>query len=209
MNITKETEKYVVEHPSIKDALKKGLINYSKLSRQIIQELSMKKGDFDAILAALRRLEYKLKKKKTFEKQIKELLKNTKLEIKNKIMVCILEKNVFYGNVLEIQKEIKRLKGELHIVEGVNALTLITEQEFEKIINKYYRNKIIKKNKDLIEIILRSPESLEEVPGVVGYLYSLFAENNVNILETLSCWTDTIFVIKEKDFEKTVKMLSF
>jgi len=209
MNITKETEKYVMEHPSIKDSLKKGLINYSKLSRQIIKDLNLNKKYFDAVLVALRRSEYKLKKKQSFEKQIRELLKDTKLEIKNKIMVCILDKNIFHNNMLELHKEIKNRKGEIHIVEGVLALTLITSQDFEKIIDRYFKNKIIKKDKNLIEIILQSPESLEDVPGVMGYLYSLFAEQNINIVETLSCWTDTIFVIEEKDFEKTVKMLSF
>jgi len=209
MNLTKETEKYVLEHPSIKDTLNKGLINYSKLSRQIIKELNLKEKDFDAVLVALRRLEYNLKKKKSFEKQIKDLLKNTKLETKNKMIVCIVEKNIFYNNLLELQKEIKNQKGEMHIVEGVHAITLITSQEFEEIINKYFKNNIIKKSKNLVEIIMRSPESLEDVPGVMGYLYSLFSQYGINIVETMSCWTDTIFVIAEKDLEKTMKILSF
>jgi len=209
MNITKETEQYVFERSSIKDSLKKGLINYSKLSRQIIKNTDLKPKDFDAVLIALRRLEHKLKKKQSFERQIRTLLRDTKLEIKNKVMVCIIEKSIFHNNMIELQKEIKNLNGELHVIEGVLAITIITSQEFEKIINKYFKNKIIKKTKDLIEIILRSPESLEEVPGVMGYLYSLFSEQGINIVETMSCWTDTIFVIEEKDFEKTVKMLSF
>ncbi len=209
MNLTKATEEYVLEHSSIKDSLKKGLINYSKLSRQIMTDLELKNKDFDAILAALRRLEFKLKKKKSFEQQIKVLLKDTKLEIKNKIMVCILEKNILQNNLIDLQKEIKKLRGELQLIEGVQAITIITTQEHEPLIKKFFRNKILKINKNLVEIILRSPDSLEEVPGVMGYLYSLFLEQSVNIMETMSCWTDTIFVIEEKDLEKTVKMLSF
>ncbi|MBU0666904.1 MAG: hypothetical protein ABIC91_08685 [Nanoarchaeota archaeon] len=209
MNLTKITEQYILEHSSIKDSLKKGLINYSKLARQIINDAELKKKDFDAVLVALRRLERKLKKKQSFEKPIKELLKNTKLEIKNKMMVCILEKSKFHDSMIELQKEIKTLSGEIHIIEGVQAITLITSQEFEKMIDKYFKNKIIKKTTELIEIILRSPESLEEVPGVMGYLYSLFSEQEINIVETMSCWTDTIFVIKEKNLEKTIRLLSF
>ena len=38
INITKETENYIRDHPSIKDCLKKGLINYSSLSRKIGDE---------------------------------------------------------------------------------------------------------------------------------------------------------------------------
>ena len=55
-NITKLTEHYISEHPSIKDALKKGLINYSKLTRQIAEDMDIElKKNFDAILIACRR----------------------------------------------------------------------------------------------------------------------------------------------------------
>ena len=109
----------------------------------------------------------------------------------------------------QIYREIKNLKGELQIIEGSRVITIITNQEFEKIIDKYFKRELIKKNINLVEIIMRSPESLEEVPGVTGYLYSLFSEQNINIVETMSCWTDTIFVIENKDIEKTIKLLSF
>ena len=207
MNNTKAAESYVLQHPSIKDSLKKGLINYSKLARQIIEDFGLKKMDFDAVLVALRRLEYKLQKKKSFERAIRNLLKESSLEIKNKIMVCIVQKGSH--NIPELQKVIKKRIGELHIVEGMKVMTLITNQEFEGAVNSYLKNKIIKKSKDLVEIMLRSPETLEDIPGVVGYLYSLFGDNNINIVETMSCWTDTIFVIEEKELQRVIQLLKF
>lgn len=209
MNIAKETHNYVLAHPSIKDSLKKGLINYSKLTRMIISETGLKPRHFDAAVVALRRIERELKKKTGFERQIRELLKDTKLQIKNKVLVCIVEKNIQTDRLLDVEKEIKDRKGDINIIEGAKAFTLITSQENEAIIDRYFKNKIIKKNKDLVEIILQSPESLEEVPGVMGYLYSLFAENAINIVETMSCWTDTIFVIEEKNIGKVLEVLNF
>ena len=41
---TELTEKYLEEHPSIKDCLKHGIINYSKLSRKIAQEAELDSG---------------------------------------------------------------------------------------------------------------------------------------------------------------------
>ena len=59
---TELTEKYLSEHPSIKDCLKKGIINYSKLSRTIAKELNIeKKTSIEAILIACRRYEAKIK----------------------------------------------------------------------------------------------------------------------------------------------------
>ena len=76
-------------------------------------------------------------------------------------------------------------------------------------IKKLFRNKIIKENKNLIEITLKSPKEIETTAGVVPYVYSLFGEHGINIVETMSCWTDTLFVIEEKDIAKAMDILRF
>jgi len=209
MNLTKETEEYVKQHFSIKDILKKGLINYSKLARKIILEKKFKKTDFEAIVIALRRLEQKLKSNNTFEKKIIELLKDTSIETSTKILVCVLETDISMQNLLLLEQEIKTKKGYITIIEGVSATTIITPQTFEYLVDKYFKKNIIKKRNNTVEVILKSSEKLENTPGVVGYLYSLFADNEINILETMSCWTDTIFIIEEKDLSKSIQILSF
>ena len=108
-------------------------------------------------------------------------------------------------------KEVKvKRKNELfRIIEGINAITIITSEEFLERIKELFRNKIIKINKDLVEVTVKSSEELEELPGVMAYLYSLFGEKGINIVETMSCWTDTIFVIEEKDLVAVMDMLRF
>lgn len=209
MNITKQTEKYIQEHPSIKESLKKGLINYSKLSREILNELKINKKSFDAVLIACRRFGNKLKLEKKFEQNIMDILKKTKLEIKNKVIVAILEKDIYYNNLTDLEKDIRKKNGIFHAIEGANAITLITNEEFLDKIKDLFKNKILKINKNLAEITLKSPKDLEDTPGVVAYLYSLFGEHNINIVETMSCWTDTLFVIREQDIAKVMDILAF
>jgi len=50
---------------------------------------------------------------------------------------------------------------------------------------------------------------LEETVGVIAYLSNLLAENGINIIETMSTWTDTLFVISEKDIVKVMGLLRF
>ena len=64
-------------------------------------------------------------------------------------------------------------------------------------------------NKNLAEITIKSPKEIETTPGTYAYLCSLFGENNINIIETLSCWTDTIFLVKEEDVGKVMGLLRF
>ena len=56
---------------------------------------------------------------------------------------------------------------------------------------------------------MKSPKQIETTAGVISYLYSLLGENDINVYETLSCWTDTIFLIDEKDLSKVMALLRF
>lgn len=209
MNLTKLTEQYIAEHPSIKDCIKKGLINYSKLTRQITKDLNLSLKNFDAILTACRRYSEKLKSNETQESKILKILKQSKVEIKNKIIVVVVEKNIYFDNLLTLEKEIKKKTELFHIIEGKNAITLITTEDFLDKIRQLFKNKIIKENKDLIEITIKSPKEIETTAGVINYLYSLFYEHGINIIETMSCWTDTLLVIKEEDIGKVMGLLKF
>ena len=209
-NITKLTEDYIAEHPFVKDCLKKSLINYSSLTRQICTDLDLDvKSNFDAILIACRRYHRKIKAEATTEKKILDILKNSKIEVKNKINAIVLEKDIVFPNLLGIEKEAKKFLETFHIVEGTNAITIITSNDFAKKVKQVFRNKIIKENTNLVEVILKSPKQIETTSGVISYIYSLLGENNINVFETLSCWTDTIFLVEEKDLSKVMEFLRF
>lgn len=67
MNITRLTEKFIQEHPNIGSCLKRGLINYSSLTRMIASENKLDLDrNFDAILIACRRHKEKIKKAQEF-----------------------------------------------------------------------------------------------------------------------------------------------
>ncbi len=207
LNITKETEQYIKEHPSIKDCLKKGLINYSALARQICSERKIK--NFDAVLVAERRLFSKLKKERAVEKEIIDLLRRSKVDVKSKMVVAVVDKNVFFDNLIDLQKNIKKYEEDVHIVQGVSTMTIITTRDFLSEIKELFRRNLIKLDTDLVEIIVRSPKEIEGIAGVISYLYSLLSDNNINVIESMSSWTDTIFVIDEKDLLKALNVLRF
>ena len=64
------------------------------------------------------------------------------------------------------------------------------------------------KNDNCTMIVVHSPEELEATPGVVAFLATLLAEQNVNIIEFISCWTETIIVVEKKDSLKTYETLT-
>ena len=199
------TVEYIKNHPNIKSCLKSGLINYSSLSRLIAKDLKIeKKTSMEAILIAARRFQDKLSKEKVYEKKIKDLLRDSEIEIKNKIVVFIVNKTISPDSFQKIQKS-----GLLSVLEGSSSYTIITQEKNAAQLEKKLKNFIIKINNDLALVNIKSGKDIENIPGVIAYLTSLFAENGVNILEFLSSWTDTLFVIDKKDVNKAIEFLEF
>jgi len=148
-NTSELTNEYIGKHPYIKNCLKKGLINYSSLARHIAKELGIeKKTSKEAILIAARRTHERLKKTVKFEKEIHTLLLNSEIEIKNKIVVFILEKTLLSDSLEKMQIQIKKLSGTSYVLEGSDNYTIITQEKFIQLIEKNFKNKIIKSNKD-------------------------------------------------------------
>jgi len=210
MSIAKATEEYIASHPSIKDCLKMGLVNYSALSRKIIEELGLKgEKNFEAVLVASRRYVEKARFPKAREDAIMDILKKSSLETRSKMAVAILDQTVPLASIIDLAKEITEEDGSFHLIEGSKTFTVITDQKFEPRISQRFKFGLIKVRKDLVEILLKAPKDIEKTCGVIGYIYSLFGENEINILETMSSWTDTLVVIEEKDLSKAMKIFKF
>lgn len=210
MNISEITEKYVVHHPSIKDCLSMGIINYSALSRKISSEENFgKKVKLDAILIAARRLYDKFQKEELRDSKIIRLLKNSKVDVQNKVLVAIVEKNIYFDNLLSFQKKVKNNSELFHSIEGTDTITIVTREDYLDDINQMFDDKVVKIRTNLAKIVIKSSKDIEETSGVFSYLTSLFSDNNINIFETMSCWTDTILVIDENDVGKALSILRF
>ena len=209
MNINKLTGEYINGRPSIRSCLKKGLINYSSLAREIAGHHSLNlKKNFDAILIACRRYKDKLLKTDN-ESEIRELLAKSKLEVKNKIMTVVFEKRVPRTQIELIEKDIIRVGGIFRLIEGATAYTLIISDEFAPEVDKIFKAFQIEQRGGLVEVIFKSTKAIENLPGVMAYICSRLADAGVNIVETMSCWTDTILVVEEKDLGKVMEVLRF
>lgn len=201
-SVTELTEKYIAEHRSIKECLKKGLINYSSLARLIQKDLETK-AKKEAILIAARRYKQKIKNAPLEDKIIK-IVENSNIDIKNNIMIYTLEKNIFPDSLVEIEKEIKRDKELFFAIEGTKTMTIIIQKQNKELIEKKFKNNIINKKSDLALITI-SCEGIEETPGVVNYITGWFFDNGINIEEFMSCYDDTLIVINAEDVDRAIR----
>ena len=206
MNITKTVESYINSNPVTRNALLEGMINYSKLSRKIIKENNLKNVKIDSIIVACRRYYDKYVKTKDATGKIKELVSKSSITIRDKIAVLILERTNLSYFISKLH-ELKRFQSLFNMVQSSNAVTLVVEEKHLERFKHLFKNQILKVHKGLVQITIESPVDLEDVPGHNAYIFSMLAQNSINIVEQMSCWTDTLIIIDEKDTAKAVEAL--
>jgi hypothetical protein len=188
MTIAQSVRNYLRNKPYLLEALEKGIVNLSELSRQIQEEL--KTNDISAIKAALRRYSEELQKhKQKREEKVLQLLKRSSIAVYDRKSVIITAKEISEktGMKVDLLGKFVYLLDRADLPERINALV---------------------KHDNCTMIVIHSPEELEATPGVVAFLATLLAEQNVNIVEFISCWTETIMVVEKKDSLKTYEVLT-
>jgi hypothetical protein len=188
MTIAQNVRSYLRNKPYLLEALEKGIVNLSELSRQIQQEL--KTNNTSAVKAALRRFaEEAQKHKQKREERVLQVLKRSGMAVYDRKSVVITTKDIDAKNALKVDLLDKRvyLLDRSDLPERVSSLV---------------------KHENCTMIVVHSPVELEATPGVVAFLATLLAEQNVNIIEFISCWTETIMVVEKKDSLKAYEILS-
>jgi aspartokinase len=188
MTTAQNVRDYLKNKPYLLEALEKGIVNLSELSRQIQHEL--KSRNTTATKAALRRFSEDLQKhKQKREEKVLSLLKRSGIAVYDRKSVIITAKELSTksGMKVDLPGKFVYLLDRADLPERISTLV---------------------KHDNCTMIVVNSPEELENTPGVVAFLTALLAEQNLNIIEFISCWTETIIVVEKKDSLKAYEALT-
>jgi hypothetical protein len=205
--IAEMTRKYIDRHPSIRDCISKDLVNFSSLARLIMKDTGVKHEE--AVLAASRRYAAKLSKT-DFEGAIMNVFQESRLELKTRISIVVAKNEwVVLRNLEEIVKRILAEKSTMQVMQSTNGITVVSEDKHLPAISKAIgQDYIISIRQNLAEITVRSPARIEDTPGAFAYLTSILSEQGINLLEAISCYTDTIFLVTRDDMMRAFDILS-
>ncbi len=188
MTIARTVRSHLRNKPYLLEALEKGIVNLSELSRQIQEELKI--DNTSAIKAALRRFAEELQRRKQKrEEKVLQLLKRSSVAVydRKSVMITNRETDAKNGMKVDLLGKFVYLMDRSDLPERISALV---------------------KHDNCTMAVIHSPEDLEATPGVVAFLTTLLAEQNINIIEFISCWTETIIVVEKKDSLKAYEVLS-
>ncbi len=207
-SLAERTRIYIDSHPSVKDCVSKGLVNYSSLARAIMKDLDL--DNQEAVMIACRRYASKMGVSTDHEISILNILKDSRLEMRTK--TCIVTAKNDWSVLHKMDNLFKDLWNEdsiMQIVQSASAVTIIADKMLkERIIDTVGRFNILKIRENLVEITVKSPEKIVETSGVIAYLITNLSDAGINIEETVSCHTDTVFIVGEYDMINAYSVLT-
>jgi hypothetical protein len=204
--ITNQTIRFISERPHVKDCLRLGLINYSSLARMICKAEKIKR--YDGVLMACRRYSKMIKSSSALSYTQRKLLRDAKFRLRSKMMVAIVDKMSDYDRLSMLQQKVKSQRGDFNVIEGEEALTIITNDQYYSLIKETFKQKIKRTVLGLVQLTMLFDEKIETTPGVVVFIYSLLAEKGINVLEEMSCWTDLMLILEESDAAAAMQVLN-
>jgi len=176
LSIAQQVRETIQMRPSLLDALNMKIVNYSALARILQEEIG--EGSLEAVKAAVIRVADEISEDRYLrEEAVLSILKDTKVRLQDKIGVVISS----------IRLDIP------HIVTAH-----LTDQFVYIVDQTMMKNQIPEKaqfQKNLVALILLSPPMVEETPGFVAFITQLLASRNINIVEFISCSTNTIIIL--------------
>jgi hypothetical protein len=203
VSISKIVRKLVDAHPSLFDGLKNRLINFTAAAKLLKPEIEKFLGievSLESIKMALIRYSEEVSKEKhVFENNIKKVVSNTTLQLRNEVVVLTIRWEAFITNFDKIIPLIKSSRF-FQVTQGIDTFTIVMEKkQSDNVVKIVGKESIIESIVDQSAIILQSPKEIITTPGVIAYITDLLYRNGINLTQIISCYIDTLFIVDSKN----------
>ena len=208
-SVAKLVKELVEVKPVVKEAMTLGIVNYSALARLLTDELERRgiNTSLGAVKMALIRLGEELKGTRyEFEENIKSVMAGTVISLQSDLVVITATKSSVIRNLQTLLAEVQRARF-LQLTQGVETFVIAVSREDAGRIVEVLGNGLVEKIDGQAAIVLISPDTILEKPGIVAFITSILASNGVNITQVISCYRDTILVLNRRDAPRAYQLL--
>ena len=166
--------------PSLLDALNMKIVNYSALARMLQNDIG--EGSLEAVKAAIIRVSDEISTDRHLqEAMVQSILKESKVRLQDKIAVLISPIRLDIPHIVTAHLT----DSYVYIVDQ----TTLKDQSLD----------MVQITSNLVALILLSPKRVEVTPGFVAFITQLLASRSINIVEFISCSTNTIIILDTQD----------
>lgn len=195
---------FLSKNPELETCYQKGLINRRSLARYLINQGIAKSNQLEAVIAMLRRFEFKEKK------QAKDLFSKIKINIKDKIIILDFQKEK------ELIQKLRKLiestnydRGDtLKILVGSSSVKVFLDEENEKKVKDIVENfKLQNRLSNISEISVTFPKDAIKERGILSTITKELTVNEIVISELLTASPELLIYFKEEFVLKAYDIL--
>ena len=208
-SITNAVKEVVNNDLSFQDSLQRDYCNISALARiikpQIDTMLGGKNTSIESIVTALKRSrrDYNVP-----EKPIASILAGSTISVRTDVAKVSAEKSK--KTIEKVARALtQNVNNFISVSESIMSITLVFDEVLlEDVKTMFAHDDILEIEDDLAAIIVHSPEEIIKTPGCAIAFYNQLARRHINIEDTVSCYTDTIVLVKMDQVGKAFNALT-
>lgn len=211
ISTTTVVEELVRKSPFLETAMADDLVNYSSLARYLKPEVEkrlfkdIKEG---AIIMALKRASLHLKKTVPRGGQILDSLGD--ITIRSNLVDYTFLNSPTLGDAQD--KILKKVAGRkdvfITISHGISQVTVIASEAVKGDIAEIFKSETaVCSIGGLSSLTIRIPEEATKTPGVLYSILKVLAWEGINMIETISTFTELTIVLGADDIERAFSLL--
>ena len=207
-SITNAVKEVVNNDLSFQDSLQRDYCNISALARIIkpqIDHVLGKNTSVESIVTALKRSrrDYDVP-----ERPIAAILAGSTVSVKTDVAKLSAAKSK--RTVEKVARSLtQNVDNYISVSESIMSITLIFDDALlDDVKTMFGQHDILEVEDDLAAIIVHSPEEIIKTPGCAIAFYNQLARRHINIEDTVSCYTDTIMLVRMDQVGKAFNALT-
>jgi hypothetical protein len=209
--IADELKLEIQKQPFLEEALKRGIINYSALARELkpkLEKALFKDLSESAVMMALKRLVPELCS--TVPAFSPVLKKMSNLSVRSDLVEFTFEKSKTtlkrIGTLL--QKTRKDPVNYFTFTHGTHEITMIVSESLEAEVEAIFKGEVlVSKLVNLAAISVNLPEESVVTPGIHYSILKQLSWNKINIVEVVSTYTEFIIILELKNVDNAFSIL--
>jgi len=210
-SVAEVVRKIVMSRPILLDFICMDVVNFSALARKIKDEVSSLLGknvSVDAIKMALIRFSEKVcPSREEVIAKVRKIIEKSSIELKSDIAVVTVRKEAVLINIDSIARLAARARF-FQLAQGLRSFTIaLSKEDLPDLIALVGKENVEDVQLNQVALLIVSPTEIISTPGVVAYITSLMAFNGINITHIVSCYRDTIIIVKREDALKAYEVL--
>jgi hypothetical protein len=201
-SISKSVREEVDGDSLLQEALARGIVNISAAARLLKPAIVSSVGrnvSEEAIITSLKRIKGAYRRGTLG--YLKVLAKSS-VEVRTDLAMVSVEVDPEASAKIK-DVAFKNYDAFVQISSSPNAYSLVFERSlFGYLRGKFEEDQIMEAKTELAALIIHSPDEIIETPGCVAAIYNRVGRGGINVVDTVSNYTDTILVVKMSDVVK-------